>query len=359
MWSRKNLSKGNYVSLVANYRNEATEFVRGGELRAVAFVRSDQGVTPNTLGDSLVAVGGSDRCISVVSVAEARQAGLPSSGCCWAACPIFRPSPSSSVAHVLEAPGQGEVVDISGSRGRAGSLAALDSSGGIYLWCVHFSFSPSRLPRSQQHWPFCACVCACLGGAVGPTGERASVEFRPGGVHPRDLASLPVARRQLPDKLQGQWRVEGATTLCLDHEGNALLVGTRRGQLLSLDVGAALSRKRKRAEGDAGGEEDEEAAMAGSSGGDAGWVALDPSAHSGSAIDCIQSFPGGRTISKSADGRVCVWGSSELKRAFRLGGSGYPSGIRNVFGATRWGYAPPLSPLAVPLGLHALIAAGM
>eukprot|EP00887_Chlorella_sp_A99_P005555 scaffold1.g5555.t1 len=67
---------GDYVAVAVHFTNAPSEHAPGGELAAMAWLAGDAGLPPQPQGDALLAVGGADAAVSVISVAEARVVRL-------------------------------------------------------------------------------------------------------------------------------------------------------------------------------------------------------------------------------------------------------------------------------------------
>lgn len=152
-------------------------------------------------------------------------------------------------------------------------------------------------------------------------------------------------------------RTDGAACLAVDHLGQVLYVGGKKGEIFAYPISKFTQRKTKRKADDAearagAGAGPVSAAEAAAAGAAVPRVRVDPSegGHS-AAIDCMRALSDGRLITKSADGRVCVWrpaaSASELadpqstatrnlklELGFKVPNC-RPTGTRSSFGTTK------------------------
>lgn len=103
---------GHHIGVVVRYTHEASECSTGGRLRSACWLPPGAVAGARTPGDICLAVGGEDRAVSLISLAEARVLGVLSGH-------------SASVVGLAGVPANAE---------RPGRLAALSTDAVITLW---------------------------------------------------------------------------------------------------------------------------------------------------------------------------------------------------------------------------------
>mmetsp|Transcript_4246 Transcript_4246/g.7218 ORF Transcript_4246/g.7218 Transcript_4246/m.7218 type:complete len:389 (-) Transcript_4246:20-1186(-) len=98
---------GQYLDVVAQFVNEATEYATGGEVLSCCWLSSKE--TKEEFGDALLAIAGKDNCVSVISVVSSRVIAMLK-------------------GHTKS------IVDLSACAARPGLVASVSKDGTVRVW---------------------------------------------------------------------------------------------------------------------------------------------------------------------------------------------------------------------------------